>query len=133
VAEKPTVNNLVTVSGTTLPTPSTYSGQVSDIVDNGRNTQGELVADVIRSNVAKIELTWNYLSVSDWSKILNLFYAKDNSKFINSVTFFDQVSGEFATRRMYVSDRTNSGLIPVYDGSGNLRGWSNCKLSLIEC
>lgn len=122
--------SLVKINKTVLKTPSSYDAQSSDIVDSGRNIEGYVVSDVIRYDVAKIEMKWNYLTVEEWSDILKLFNPKFGGAFINDVTYFDQCSGEVQTRRMYVSDR-KAGLVNL-DSDGNPRGWSGSSLSLVE-
>lgn len=116
---------LVTVAGTALPAPSSYDGTTLDLVDSGRNASGVLVCDVIRHDMGKVEMKWNYLTVKAWSDILLLF----KTNFINSVTFFNQTTGGYTTRDMYISDRT--GGIAIMSGD-EVKGWKNCSLSLIE-
>lgn len=76
-----------------IPCPSDYSGLSSTLVDSARNTSGEVIANVIKSDVAKIELTWNYMSVSDFSKLAKLFEPKYNGAFMVACCFFDEVAG----------------------------------------
>ena len=64
---------LVTVAGTPLPDPSTYNATTSTVVDSARNVQGVMVGSVIRDDIAKIEETWNFLTVEQWSDICKLF------------------------------------------------------------
>ena len=122
---------LITIGGYEVPTPSTYLGNTADLVDSGRNTQGVVVGGVIRHDVAKVEATWRYLTVQEWANILQCFNPKYGGSFYNDVTFFNQVSATWETRRMYVGDRTSAGLIQL-DKEGNPQGWQNPKLSLIE-
>ncbi len=116
---------LITVAGTVLPDPSEYVGTTIDMVNSGRNAAGVVVADVIRSDTAKIEATWSYISAEQWAAILTLF----KSNFANSVRFFDQTTNDFATRTMYIGDRTTGGLVT---SGGAIKGWKNAKLTLIE-
>ncbi len=122
---------LVRVAGLDLPEPSTYSGNTSTLVDSGRNVQGELIASVVREDVAKVELTWNYLTAQQWAAINKKFSSKYGGSFVNDVTFYDQTSGDWITRRMYVSDRS-AGMWRRDPTNGNILGWTDCKLSLIE-
>ena len=118
---------LVTVAGADLPEPSTYSGTTSTIVDSARNVSGYVVGSVVRHDVAKVELQWKYLTARQWADILSLF----TSSFYNSVTFYNQATASFTTRRMYVSDR-NAGMWRRDPDSGEIMGWTNCSLSLVE-
>ncbi len=122
---------LVRVAGLDLPEPSTYSGNTSTLVDSGRNVQGELIASVIREDVAKVEMTWNYLTAQQWAAINKKFSGKHGGSFFNDVTFYDQTSGDWITRQMYVSDR-NAGVWRRDPTNGDILGWTGCKLSLIE-
>lgn len=122
---------LVRVAGLDLPEPSTYSGNTSTLVDSGRNVQGELIASVIREDVAKVEMSWNYLTAQQWATINKKFLGKHGGSFFNDVTFYDQTYGDWITRQMYVSDR-NAGMWRRDPTNGNILGWTGCKLSLIE-
>ena len=121
---------LVTIAGKAIKNPSEYNALTADIVDDGRNVQGIGVFNVIRSDVAKVEMTWNYCTCAEWSTILKLFNPVYGGAFINSVKFFDQCANSYVTRSMYVSDR-KSGLVNL-NPDGSPRGWSGCSLSLVE-
>lgn len=118
---------LISIGGYELPEPSTYSATTSTIVDSARNVQGKVVGSVVRSDVAKVELTWRYLTVEQWATVLSMF----SSSFYNSVRFFCQTSGAYEVRDMYVSDRS-AGLWRRNPETGDVMGWTNCTLSLVE-
>lgn len=125
------INALVTVAGVALPEPSTYQGNTSTLVDSARNVEGYMIGSVIRDDVAKIELTWRYLTVQQWANINRLFKRSAGGQFINSVTFFDQSAGTYITRQMYVNDR-RAGLWRRDPNTGAVMGWTDCSLALIE-
>lgn len=131
-------HNLLTVGGTVLPQPSTYVGLTADVVNSGRSANGRLIASVICSDIAKVEVTWNYLTAKQWSDVLKLFYSNSSSasgrthKFVQSVTFFNQTTNGWDTRNMYISDRTSSGVFLCDKVTGKPLGWKGCKLSLID-
>lgn len=116
---------LVTVSGTELPTPSKYKGEVADLVDSGRNAQGYTNFNVIRHNVGKVYMEWNFLTPDEVSGILMLF--KDN--YVNSVRFLDVVTNTYVTREMYVQGTRDGGDAV---GIGGIKGYKNVSLNLIE-
>lgn len=118
---------LVTVDGRELPEPSTYSATTSTIVDSGRNVAGEVIGSVIRSDVAKIELSWRYLTAQQWADVIGPF----TTNFKCSVKFFNQATASYTTRTMYVSDR-NSSLWRRNPTTGEIMGFTNCSLSLVE-
>lgn len=122
---------LVTVGGYEFPDPSNYEGNTATLVDGGRNTQGVQIGAVIRDDVAKVTLSWRYLTVAQWAAINQCFSEKHGGKFYNSVTFFDQTAGDYVTRTMYVSDRT-AGVFRRDPVTGELMGWVNPALSLVE-
>ena len=118
---------LVTIAGTALPEPSTYSGTTSTLVDSARNVKGYVVGSVVRSDVAKVELSWRYLTAEQWASILSLF--KQN--FYNDVEFYDQTIAGWSTRKMYISDR-NANLFRRNPDTGAIMGYTDAKLSLVE-
>lgn len=122
---------LVNVGGYDFPEPSTYSGNTATIVDSARNAEGRTIGSVLRDDVAKVELSWNYLTVEQWARIQKCFRISSGGKFINVVTFFDQSVGGWVARDMYVSDR-HAGMWRRHPDTGNVLGWTNCTLSLVE-
>lgn len=118
---------LVTVNGVALPEPSSYKAYTSTIVDSGRNVNGVVVGSIVRSNVAKIELSWRYLTVQQWADVIGPF----DRNFYASVRFFDQSTGAYTTRQMYVSDR-DAEMWRRNPTTGDVMGWTECSLSLVE-
>lgn len=118
---------LVTVAGYDLPEPSGYSATTATLVDSARNVSGYVIGSVIRNDVAKIELSWRYLTVEQWAAILSLF----NRSFYNSVRFLNQTTGQYETRQFYVSDRV-AGMWRRHPETGEVMGWVEPKLSLVE-
>ena len=122
---------LVSVEGYDFPEPSTYSGNTSTLVDSARNVQGKMVGSVIRDDVAKIEISWRYLTVEQWARIQKCFRQSSGGKFINLVEFFDQSVGGWVKKEMYVNDR-QAGMWRRDPNNGDILGWTDCKLALIE-
>lgn len=122
--------NLVAIGNFDFPMPSTYEGNTADLVDSARNVNGVVIGAVIRSDVAKVSMTWNYLTTAQWAEMLKKFNPKYGGSFYNNVTFLNQSSGEYETRSMYVSDRKANLL--WRDKYGNFIGYQNCSLNLIE-
>lgn len=125
------INALVTVAGVALPEPSSYSGNTSTLVDSARNVEGVMIGSVIRDDVAKVELSWRYLTVQQWAQVNKLFKQSAGGAFTNTVTFFDQTEGAYVTRQMYVNDR-KAGMWRRNPETGEVMGWVDCSLSLIE-
>ena len=118
---------LVTIGGYELPEPSSYNAITSTIVDSGRNVEGKVVGSVVRSDVAKIELSWKYLTAQQWATILSLF----TDSFYNDVRFMNQSTNNYDVRTMYVSDRS-AGMWRRHPETGDIMGYTNCSLSLVE-
>ncbi len=119
---------LVSVGGVALPDPSEYTANTATIVDSARDVTGHMIGAVIRDDVAKISLSWRFITVSDWATILQMF--KGSGNFTRSVEFFDQTTGTWDTRTMYVSDRNAK--VFKRDENGDVIGYLGAKLSLIE-
>lgn len=122
---------LVSVGGYDFPEPSQYSGNTSTLVDSARNVGGRMIGSVIRDDVGKVELSWRYLTVKQWADIQKCFRENSGGQFINAVTFFDQSVGGWVTKEMYVSDR-KAGMWRRDPETGDVLGWTECSLNLIE-
>lgn len=118
---------LVSIGGFDFPEPSAYNATTSTIVDSARNVQGRVVGAVVRNDVAKIELSWKYLTAYEWAQILSLF----THSFYNEVTFLNQATNAYDTRTMYVGDRT-AGMWRRDPQTGEVLGYTGAALSLIE-
>ena len=125
------IRALVSVGEYSFPEPSAYSGNTSTLVDSGRNVEGRMVGSVIRDDISKVEISWKYLTVDQWANIQKCFRQSSGGKFINNVTFFDQSVGDWVTKEMYVNDR-KSGLWRRNPTTGDVMGWTDCSLALIE-
>lgn len=118
---------LVTIGGFEFPEPSSYNATTSTIVNSARNIQGRVVGAVVRHDVAKIEISWKYLTAYQWAQILSLF----TSSFYNEVTFLNQATNQYTTRTMYVGDRS-AGMWRRNPQTGEVMGYTGASLSLIE-
>ena len=118
---------LVSIGNFDFPEPSTYNAITSTIVDSARNIQGRVVGAVVRNDVAKIEMSWKYLTAYQWAQILSLF----TNSFYNEVTFLNQATNTYTTRTMYVGDR-NAAMWRRDPQTGAVMGYTGCSLSLIE-
>lgn len=86
---------------------------------------------MIRDDVGKVELEWNFLTIEQWRDILRKFSIKNGGSFTNQVTFFCQDSAEWETREMYVNDR-KANVFRRDPKTGDIIGYKGPKLSLIE-
>lgn len=118
---------LISIGGFEFPEPSTYNATTSTIVDSARNVSGYVVGAVVRSDVAKIEVSWKYLTAQQWATILSLF----TNSFYNDVRFLNQATNTYVTRTMYVSDRS-AAMWRRDPQTGAVMGYTGCALSLVE-
>lgn len=118
---------LVSIGGFDFPEPSTYRGTTSTIVDSARNVSGYVVGAVVRADVAKIEMSWKYLTADQWARILSLFA----NSFYNDVRFLNQTTNKYETRTFYVNDRS-ADLWRRDPQTGAIMGYTGCSLALIE-
>lgn len=118
---------LVSIGGYDLPEPSAYSAITSTIVDSARNVQGKVIGNVVRPDLAKIELSWKYLTAQQWANVLSLF----TDSFANDVRFLNQATNTYEVRTMYVSDR-NAAMWRRNPETGEVMGYTGCSLSLVE-
>ena len=121
---------MVSIGSFAFPEPSTYSATTSTVVDSGRNVEGYVIGAVIRDDLAKISMTWNYISAQDWANISAQFSPARGGSFYNDVTFFLQDTNSWVTREMYVNDRTAD--VFLRDKAGNIKGYQGASLALIE-
>ena len=92
---------------------------------------GKVIGAVVREDVGAVDVTFAYISVGVWAKILQQFDRKYGGSFYQWVTFFDQVSAKETTRKMYVGDRTTAGM-HLLDKNGKPQAWLGAKLQLVE-
>lgn len=121
---------MVSIGSFDVPEPSTYTSTTATIVDSGRNAQAVTVGAVIRDSLAKVEMTWRFISAADWAALLSQFNQALGGKFYNSVTFFNQDTNDWETRTMYVSDRTSN--VFTRNDDGTIRGYTDARIALVE-
>jgi len=128
-----------------LPCASEYTGIATTVVDSGRNPDGVVIADVIASDIAKVEMKWNFLTLEQYSLIAQLFEPKYHGEFMNAVRFFDVVKGDFDGDNSSAPDKTNNPCRIMYcgdrkvsfakiklDDDGKPIGYQGVSLNLID-
>src|SRR5689334_17195658 len=105
---------LINIGGTDLPTPSSYSPTIKDILKSDRNAAGNMIIERITTK-REIALGWSYLSGDDYSTVLNAV-----SSVFFTVTYFDPQANAIQTGTFSVSDR-QAGLIQFTNG---IPSWS---------
>ncbi len=121
---------MVSIGDYNFPAPSEYQANTGTVVNEARNLDAVFIGSVVRDDVAKASLKWNFISASDWAELLSKFSIKRGGHFVNTVTLFLQDINDWDEREMYVSDRTASVFLRNPDGS--IRGYTGATLSLTE-
>lgn len=128
-----------------LPCPTEYSGLSTTLVDSARNTKGQVIGSVIASDIAKVEMKWNFLTVAQYSAIAKLFEPKYGGSFFVPVSYFDVINGAFEgdittapntttnkIRLFYPGDRKVQFAKIKLDANGAPIGYSGVSLNLID-
>ncbi len=132
---------------TNLPTPSDYKMTSTTLVSNARNSAGFLITTIVREGIRKIEMTWKYLSQTQFSLVAKLFEGTGTGgvgAFTCYLNYYDTIRGayidsytEYNTsnerRSFYVGDRVCDSAKVKLDNNGKVVGYENVRLSLIEC
>ena len=90
----------------TMPISSTYKTTSTTLVDSARNSQGEVVASVVRAGIRKIEMSWRVITITDYAKLGSFF----NTNFDFYAYYFDQDTNSWLTKHCYVGDRVADAL-----------------------
>lgn len=128
-----------------LPCPSDYNGISTTLVDSGRNTKGQVVGNVIASDIGKIELKWKFMSAQDFASMAQLFEQKYNGDFFVPVCFFNVVKNGYdgdtssapdpstnPCRLFYCGDRKAQFAHIVLNDDGTPKGYADVSLNLID-
>ena len=120
----------ITVAGYPYPDPSEYEANTATFVDAGRNVNGVTIGAVIREDVAKVSMKWNFVRADEWAKMLQKWSKKFGGSFYSKVEFFNQDTNNWETRTFYVNDRKAS--VYLRDKAGKILGYKNPSMNLIE-
>ena len=116
-------NPIKSVGGTTIPCPSSFEWQESDISDSdaGRTEDGDMHKMMIGQKV-HINLAWQNVTTAQASIILKAFTRQEYF----SVNYLDPKENQYLTKTFYVGDRS----APSYN---TLLGiWENVSFNIIE-
>lgn len=95
---------LVRVKGSSLPFCSSYKVTFTDTdLDSGRNIKAKMIRNRVRSNMYKLEFSYNLLSAESVKEIIEL-----TSDEFFTVEFYSPLELKRITKTMYVGDRTFS-------------------------
>lgn len=118
-----------------------YKMTSTTVVDSSRNSKGVVVSNVIREGIRKVEVSWQFLDCADFSYVAKLFEDASvggNGAFMFYVKYFDTIRNALIdsyseNRKFYIGDRVSDTAKIKLDSNGFPVGYTNVKLSLIEC
>ena len=113
---------MIKINGVVLPTPSDYQIGIMDLSKAERNARGTMIIERIATK-RKIELSWNYLSKDDLSRVLRLV-----SSVFFTVEYIDPQDNVIKTGTFYCGDRTAGAL----DYRNGVMRYKDIKFNLIE-
>jgi hypothetical protein len=115
------------IEGVPLPPPSGLTLSREDLHSSSeRNARGQLVSDIIRSNVLKMNVTWKYLTADELQALMELV----SRRMFMNVKYYSDLTQAYTTAKMYkgaVSYTPHRVL-----NTGEIDGWLNVRISLIE-
>lgn len=111
-----------------LPNPETTSGKgtIATMVNSGRNASAVVTAQKIGRDQDKSELTWKWLSKSEWEALLRFW----DTNFFFNFTYYSPIAGTKITRKCYISDRKFQPF--EIDSSGNPASYKDCSANIID-
>lgn len=135
----------VFANGSNIRTPSSYKGYSTTVVDSARNSKAQMVGEVVAEDVAKIEVKWNFLTISEFANLSQLFLKKYGGEFVVPVVFFDETLGSWDgditqppsvsnnVRMFYPNDRVaDVAQLALDEITGMPKGYVNVSLHLID-
>lgn len=122
-------NGFVYINDVAFPYPDKDSGlqTIATIVDGARTADGVMRGEKIGRDQSKIEMTWNVLTPSEWSKMLQIF----NANFTFTIRYIDMVTNNWTTRTFYVGDRSAKPFL-IDPSTNKPKYYINCKANVID-
>lgn len=114
--------SLLKINGVDMPTPSSMSLGIQDIVKAERNARGTMIIEKIATK-RKIDLQWAFLTPAQLSSLLT---AVSSSFF--SVTYTDIQTNSTRTGTFYAGDK-NAGVMDYING---VLRYKDVKFNVIE-
>lgn len=122
------------INALALPTPSYSSAKqtTSTLVNSGRSAlNGQLYAQRVgERDLSKIEITWKYLTASQWSTVLTKITEGDEGFYV-WIKYFDMTTNTWKIRQFYPSDRTATPFSINHD-TKEIISWLDCSINFID-
>ena len=103
---------------------------IATLVDSGRNSQGDLVGQVIGNDKYKYEILFKTLDPGVAREFLRRFDRTQGGNFMGEFIVFDPARNDFVRKTLYVGDR--SGRPFKVHPNGRPERWLDVKANLIE-
>ena len=108
-----------------LPPPSAFNLTEADLHANPqRNAQGYASWDLVRKNVASLELEWKNLDGERLTRIITAIRGKKSFR----VKFFNTLTGKYEIRTFYPGDRATE-LVRFVSA---VKYWATLKVPFVE-
>lgn len=93
---------VININGVDFPCPVNLQYIVTDAVNNGRNSLGEMIGEKVgRTQIKLNNLEWKWLTADEVTRLVQVF-----SNFFVIVRFYSILHGDWVTLKMYPGDRT---------------------------
>lgn len=97
-------NSLITIGGTALPQPYSYSWSLQDIsASSAGRTEDTLMHKETVGKKRKLQLTWKAKDTTTTAQILAAVTASEYFR----VQYWDMLDNQYETRTFYVGDRSS--------------------------
>ncbi len=115
-----------------IPDPDYKSGQITIAtnVDEGRNSKGDFVGNVVGDDKLKYEPTWGRLTADEYMLILSFFDRSVGGSFVKTCQVLDPRTNSFVIKKFYCSDRTATPVAVTYPDGAVF--YDDVKISLVE-
>jgi len=122
------MDKFFSINGIELPVPSTgLKMKRTQFVDSARNALGQVVAQKINRRILKFDaVVWKHLTADEWRTILT-----EIEKFEGEIYFFNNLSGQFETMRVYWGDATET-VFKINSETGEVLEYLDCTCNIID-
>ena len=116
------------INGVQLPYPARgLKFERQQLVDSARNANGKVIAQKINRRLFKFSaLEWKHLTASQWRAIQN-----EIDKFEGELTYWDNPSGSFLTRKVYWGDESSE-IWKIDKTTGEVLEYVNCTANIVD-
>lgn len=122
------------INALAVPDPAYKSAKqtASTLVNSGRSSHnGKVYAQRVGDrDFSKLDLTWSYLTATQWSNVLGKILNGDESFYV-WIKYFDMQKNDWSIREFYPSDRTATPFT-VDSTTKKVLSWIDCSVSFVD-